>query len=373
MHPAARTTLSRIFGLLGCLALGMSVNGQDIDHAKWTAILQKYVTSQSRVNYARLKLDGTEDLDQYLNQLARPWPEAMDADATKAALIDVYNALTVRWIVSNFPVASIWRTQGPFRVARHKVDGTIESLDSIETRLRNMGDPRIHGALVCAARSCPPLRREAYTKATLNDQLDDNFRAWLAEPSRNLFLPEKHLAKVSKIFQWYAADFQKIGGVPAVLERFAPPKSFAISNKLEYQKYNWGLNDSSSVGASYSAFDFYVDYVRNGYLRSDIEGWFLGLGKRYNVNPFIFGSIYVGAIPFFSLSIAWLVRNLRRGRSAAAPLLSAAFFFVSAYLYLLVAGQNIPVWVYVFIAGMLALGVLSTVRKVRGQIDREAA
>jgi hypothetical protein len=141
MHPAARTTLSRIFGLLGCLALGMSVNGQDIDHAKWTAILQKYVTSQSRVNYARLKLDGTEDLDQYLNQLARPWPEAMDADATKAALIDVYNALTVRWIVSNFPVASIWRTQGPFRVARHKVDGTIESLDSIETRLRNMGDP----------------------------------------------------------------------------------------------------------------------------------------------------------------------------------------------------------------------------------------
>ncbi len=365
--------MSRTLGLLGCLAIGISVNGQDLDHAKWTAILQKYVTAQSRVNYAQLKLDGIGGLNSYLDEIGKPWPERMDADATKAALIDVYNALTVRWIVSNFPVASIWRTQGPFRIARHRVNGKIESLDSIETRLRNMGDPRIHGALVCAARSCPPLRREAYTKSALNDQLDDNFRAWLAEPPRNQFLPDKQLAKVSKIFQWYAADFQKIGGVPAVLERFAPPHSFAISNKLEYQKYNWGLNDSGSVGTSYSGFDFYIDYVRNGYVRSDIEGWFLGLGKRYGVNPLIFGSIYVGAIPFFSLSIASLIRNLRRGKSAVAPLLSAAFFFVSAYLYLLAAGQNIPVWVYIFIAGMLALGVWSTVRKVQRQVDRGAA
>jgi len=43
---------------------------------------------------------------------------------------------------------------------------------------------------------------------------------------------------------------------------------------------------------------------------SDMMAWFFGLGERYGVNPLIFGSIYVGAIPFFSLSIAWLVRNL---------------------------------------------------------------
>ncbi len=365
--------MSRMLRILACLAIGVAVKGADLDHAKWTALLQKYVTAQSRVNYEQLKLDGTGELDQYLNQIAQPWPVAMDADATKAALINAYNALTVRWIVANLPVASIWRTQDPFRVARHRVNGKTESLDSIETRLRNLGDPRIHGALVCAARSCPPLRREAYTAASLNDQLNDNFRAWLAEPSRNQFLPENQLARVSKIFQWYAGDFQKIGGVPAVIEKFAPPKSFALSYKLKYQKYNWGLNDTGSLGASYSGLDFYIDYVRNGYLRSDIEGWFLGLGKRYNVNPIIFGGIYVGAIPFFSLSIAWLVRNLRHGRSAVAPLLCAAFFFVSAYLYLLIAGQNIPVWVYVFIAGMLALGIWSTVRKVRGQIGRQAA
>ena len=117
---------------MGCLTVCISVKGQDIDHAKWTALLQKYVTPQSGVNYAQMKSDGIGDLDQYLNEIAKPWPERMGADATKAALIDAYNALTVRWILSNFPVASIWRTQGPFRVPRHKVDGKLESLDSIE-------------------------------------------------------------------------------------------------------------------------------------------------------------------------------------------------------------------------------------------------
>ena len=354
--------------VLGCLAAYASAFGQDINHAAWTSILDHYLTPQSRVDYEKLKVEATGSLDSYLDEIARPWPESMDRDATKAALINAYNALTVRWIVSNFPVKSIWRTKGPFRVARHRVDGKAESLDSIETRLRNMGDPRIHGALVCAARSCPPLRREAYTKAAINDQLDDNVRAWLGDSARNQFVPGRRLAKVSKIFQWYAADFSKSGSVPVFLEKYAPPGSYDASNKLEYLGYNWGLNDSGSVGASYSTLEFYIDYVRNGYLRSDVQGWIVGLGAQYGVNPVIFGVVYLGAIPFFSLSIAWLVSNLRRGRSVVAPLLSSGFFFVSAYLYLLIAGKNIPAWVYFFVIGMLGLGAWSTVRKVRTRL-----
>ena len=93
--------------------------------------------------------------------------------------------------------------------------------------------------------------------------------------------------------------------------------------------------------------------------------WFFGLGTKYGVNPIIFGSIYVGAIPFFSLSIAWLIRNLRHKRSIVLPLLSASFCFVSAYLYLIIAGKNIPAWVYVFLGAMVFYGAFSTIRKVR--------
>ena len=95
--------------------------------------------------------------------------------------------------------------------------------------------------------------------------------------------------------------------------------------------------------------------------------WFLSLGDQYGVNPIIFGSIYVGAIPFFTLSVARLVRNLRRKKSIVLPTLSASFFFISAYLYLLVAGRNIPLWVYGFIAAMVAFGIYSTVKKIRTQ------
>ena len=101
--------------------------------------------------------------------------------------------------------------------------------------------------------------------------------------------------------------------------------------------------------------------------------WFLGLGAQYGVNPILFGSIYVGAIPFFTWSVARLVRNLRRGRSIVLPALSASFFFISAYLYLLVAGRNIPVWVYGFVAVMVGFGVYSTVQKIRRQTAPSAS
>jgi hypothetical protein len=101
---------------------------------------------------------------------------------------------------------------------------------------------------------------------------------------------------------------------------------------------------------------------------ASIHDWFMGLGTAYGVNPYIFGAIYVGAIPFFLASIAWLVKRRRAGRSSVIPTLCAGFCFVSAYLYLAVAGQNIPIWVWIFLAGLIIYGGWSTVRDVRRKI-----
>ena len=87
-----------------------------------------------------------------------------------------------------------------------------------------------------------------------------------------------------------------------------------------------------------------------------LQAWFLSLGTEYGVNPWIFGAIYVGAIPFFLLSIAWLVRRARAHRSTVVPAMCAGFCFVSAYLYLALVGRNIPVWVWVFLAALLIYG-----------------
>lgn len=98
---------------------------------------------------------------------------------------------------------------------------------------------------------------------------------------------------------------------------------------------------------------------------ASLHGWFFGLGARYGVDPIVFGAIYVGAIPFFLLSIGWLVRRLRCGRSIVIPVLCAGFWFVSAYLYLAVAGHDIPLWVWAAFGGLVAYGIVSTVRDVR--------
>ncbi len=99
-----------------------------------------------------------------------------------------------------------------------------------------------------------------------------------------------------------------------------------------------------------------------------IKNWFLSLGENYGVNPLIFGAIYVGAIPLFSLSIAWLIRNYRQGKSIVLPTTAALFFFVSAYIYLIFAGRNVPFWVYGIVIFMVAFGAYSTVKKIRAQV-----
>ncbi len=99
-----------------------------------------------------------------------------------------------------------------------------------------------------------------------------------------------------------------------------------------------------------------------------VSDWFLSLGGDYGVNPLIFGTIYVGAIPFFFASIGWLVRRARAGRSTLAPTLCAGFCFVSAYLYLAVAGRNIPVWVWIFLGALILYGAVSQVRSTRAKI-----
>lgn len=104
-----------------------------------------------------------------------------------------------------------------------------------------------------------------------------------------------------------------------------------------------------------------------------IQEWFLNLGKEYGVNPIIFGAIYVGAIPFFTLSLGWLIKNLRRKRSIILPLFSTGFFFVSAYLYLIIAGKNVPAWVYIFIIGLILLGGYSTYKKVITRVNSSEA
>lgn len=251
--------------LVSCL-LSPALAG-DLEHRAWDELLARYVSLEGRVDYQGLRENSLPKLDAYLASLAAPWPGEMTLDAKKAALINAYNALTVRWIIGHLPVASIQATREPFTSARHRLNGERLSLDQVEQRLRATGDPRIHAAVVCAARSCPPLRGEAYVAERLDQQLDDNTRKWLANPALHQFHPATRVAEVSPIFKWYTTDFGGEDGLRAFLAKYAPADQAGFlargSARLEYQDYDWGLNQADAVAPAYPRWRLYLDVVRN--------------------------------------------------------------------------------------------------------------
>ncbi|AZI42771.1 hypothetical protein EHF33_08450 [Deinococcus psychrotolerans] len=97
------------------------------------------------------------------------------------------------------------------------------------------------------------------------------------------------------------------------------------------------------------------------------------LAERYGVNPVIFGVLYFGSMPFFAVSSAWWLRRWRQKRSTLLPMLITGLLFIGAYLYVLVAGHDLPVWVYFFIAVMLTVGGFSTWRTFQGSQKPPAA
>lgn len=99
--------------------------------------------------------------------------------------------------------------------------------------------------------------------------------------------------------------------------------------------------------------------------------WFMGLSENYGVNPFIFGAIYVGAIPFFTISVGFIIRNYQQNKPITLPVLTASACFVSAYVYLMIAGENVPWWIYAVVVAMLVYGGWSTYNKIRKQVKTE--
>lgn len=230
-----------------------------VSHHAFDRLLQKYVDDRGLVAYGDWKKNQTDldALDTYLAQFAPKPADPATGNDRAAALINLYNATTIRWILANYPTDSIQGLPDSFGTKRHHIGGTKVSLNDIEHgSVRPLLGYRAHAVLVCAARSCPPLQRFAHTPDRLDEQIDLAYRAWLGREDLNKFLPVEKKAEISSIFNWFAEDFEKAGGVKKVLSEYAPEnsRSFLAGGNYEitYLAYNWGLNDQGEQGKAYS-------------------------------------------------------------------------------------------------------------------------
>jgi hypothetical protein len=254
--------------LLGGAAGGTTAAAQGpqppLDPADFNAVLARVVDGRGMVAYEALQREPAQ-LDRYLQALAElpperfsSWPEAEQI----ALLINAYNALTLRSIIDHDPIRpSIKAIPGVWKLRRHPVMGQRLTLDEIEHRIlrREYNEPRIHAALVCAAISCPPLRREAYTGPELDRQLQDQTNRWLASSEGLQIHRDAGTVAISSIFQWFAEDWPRAdpnaapvsghGKESAVLHfiaRHRPVEERQLllggDYRLGYLPYNWDLN-----------------------------------------------------------------------------------------------------------------------------------
>lgn len=234
----------------------------DHTHKNWTSQLQKYVSlkdQQSTVNYKALKKD-TAALNQYLHSLEAVTQEQFNQFSPNqklAFLINAYNAFTVKLIVDNYPVKSIKDIgsllTSPWKIKFFSILGEERNLDNVEHDMirKWFNEPRIHFAVVCASVGCPALRNEAFTALSLDQQLEEASKNFLADKTRNRYNSGAKKLEISSIFKWYGKDFVKKHGS---LEAFLAPRittnpddQTAIREKkasIAYLDYDWSLNET---------------------------------------------------------------------------------------------------------------------------------
>ncbi len=210
-----------------------------VDHKPFGKLLQKYVDSKGNVNYKGFKNDEAA-LDAYLDQLRQnPVSSSMSKNERLAYWINVYNAFTIKLILENYPIKSIMDIDGgkPWDRLFIKLGQTTYSLNMVENEIirKRFPEPRIHFAVNCAAKSCPPLLNDAFYPNQLISQLAKQTTAFVRNNSYNTITESK--LEVSKIFDWYGVDF---GDVKQYIGRNSGVDLSGVS--LSFKEYDWSLN-----------------------------------------------------------------------------------------------------------------------------------
>lgn len=212
------------------------VNGQ-YDYTQYDALLTSSVSKNGEVDYAYLS-DHQEALNSVFQELTQYDVQKDGKSDQLAYWINVYNVATLLKVTESYPIKSIKDLNGgnPWDVAWIHIGGKNLSLNDIENNIirKQFNEPRIHFAVNCAAKSCPPLWNRAFQGQFLEEALYQRTKSFLNNSNYNHF--DKKTAHLSKIFEWYAGDF---GDVLTYIKPYLPSLS---ANNIRYQDYDWSLN-----------------------------------------------------------------------------------------------------------------------------------
>lgn len=238
-------TIRLLFCFTLSLAAATTAFGQKSDWVgSYNTLLGKYVSSGG-VKYAAWKANAADmqALQGVVDGIAKESPSA-DKKQQIAFYCNAYNAWILHEALEKYPTNSVKDALFTFFTSKRiTVAGQQTSFKALEDNvIRKLGDPRIHFALNCASRSCPPLSRQAFTAGNLDGQFESMAKGYINSDRGVRFNAATKTAELSKIFDWYKDDFKGEGGPVAFINkrRSSPLPADA---KITYQDYDWGLNE----------------------------------------------------------------------------------------------------------------------------------
>jgi hypothetical protein len=238
------TKLTTILFLL-CASVSpcLRAHADTVDHSAFDSMLKSTVRDQ-RVDYNAIKKDHLPALNAYLDSLSKIDPAKLDRNQQLAFYINLYNATMIKAVTDRLKpgYSPSDNNYGIFKEPLVRLNGKTISLNDLENTIvrPTFKDPRIHVALVCGARSCPPILPRAYSADDLDATLDQNMKNFVADPFRNPIDDRTKTLKLSHIFDWYNEDFGGKNNVPAYVSKVSG-KNYT-GYKTDFTDYSWDLN-----------------------------------------------------------------------------------------------------------------------------------
>lgn len=175
--------------------------------------------------------------------------------------INLYNAVTVKVMLDNYPVLSIrdiksgFFTPGPWDKDLVTVENTALTLNDIEHRILRpvWQDARIHYAVNCASIGCPNLQSTAFTSDNVESLLDTAAIEYINH--RRAVRVKNGKLQVSSIYNWYKVDF---GGTDMSvidhIRQYAKPALVSALKDIDEiendNHYDWRVNSLNPPGVS---------------------------------------------------------------------------------------------------------------------------
>lgn len=211
-----------------------------------THFVSELVARDGRVRYDLVRSGSRQALDTLITDLATRDTTGWRPSRRMALQVDLYNLVMIRAVVDRWKPGWTPAADG-FAVFKAPLVPTRAgriSLDELEKKrtLAVFRDPRAHVAFNCAATSCPPLVAHSWLAHAemLHSELEDRMGTFLHDPTRNQVDHARRVLRLSRIFDWYAADF---GGRAGVLKTVSRALGRDVSGyRVEFLDYDWSLN-----------------------------------------------------------------------------------------------------------------------------------